>query len=135
MRVRTHEIRKPRVEIVPLIDVIFFLLATFVMVSLSMTKNQGVQVQLPSASTAEKIQDRDQAVTVTVKQNGELFFNKDKIAAAQLPFKFQSYASGAKDPKVVVTAEQNVNFRYVVQALDEARKAGIVKVAISTEKK
>ena len=135
MRIRTHEIRKPRVEIVPLIDVIFFLLATFVMVSLSMTKNQGVQVQLPSASTAEKIDDRDKAVTVTVKQNGELFFNKDKIAAAQLPFKFQTYAAGVKDPKVVVTAEANSNFRYVVQVLDEARKVGIVKVAISTEKK
>ena len=135
MRIRTHEIRKPRVEIVPLIDVIFFLLATFVMVSLSMTKNQGVQVQLPSASTAEKIDDRDKAVPVTVKQNGELFFNKDKIAAAQLPFKFQTYAAGVKDPKVVVTAEANSNFRYVVQVLDEARKVGIVKVAISTEKK
>ena len=135
MRVRRHESKKPRVEIVPLIDVIFFLLATFVMVSLSMTKNQGVQVQLPSASTAEKIQDRDQAATVTVKQNGELYFNKDKIAAAQLPFKFQTYAAGAKDPKVVVTAEANVDFRHVVQVLDEARKVGIVKVAISTEKK
>ena len=135
MRVQAYQFKRARIEIVPLIDVIFFLLATFVMVSLSMTKNQGVQVQLPSASTAEKIQDRDQAATVTVKQNGELYFNKDKIAAAQLPFKFQTYAAGAKDPKVVVTAEANVDFRHVVQVLDEARKVGIVKVAISTEKK
>ena len=135
MRVKAYQFKKARIEIVPLIDVIFFLLATFVMVSLSMTKNQGVQVQLPSASTAEKIDDRDKAVTVTVRQNGELYFNKDKIAVAQLPFKMQTYKSGVKDPKVVVTAEANANFRYVVAVLDEARKAGIVKVAISTEKK
>lgn len=135
MRIRVHAIKKPRVEIVPLIDVIFFLLATFVMVSLSMTKNQGVNVQLPSASTAEKIDDRDKAVSVTVRQNGELFFNKDKIAVAQLPFKFQTYKTNAKDPKVVVTAEAGVDFRHVVNVLDEARKNGIVKVAISTEKK
>ena len=44
--------RKARIEIIPLIDVVFFLLATFVMVSMSMVKNQGLQVRLPSAVTA-----------------------------------------------------------------------------------
>jgi len=135
MRVTVYPHKKARIEIVPLIDVVFFLLATFVMVSLSMTKNQGVNVQLPSASTAEKIDDRDKAATVTVTQNGELFFNKDKIAAAQLPFKLQTYKSNAKDPKLVVSAEAKVDFKHVVGVLDEARKLGIVKIAISTEKK
>jgi len=135
MKVAVFESKKPRIEIVPLIDVIFFLLATFVMVSLSMTKNQGVQVQLPSASTAERIEERDKACSITVRANGELFFNKDKIAVAQLPFKLQTYASQVKEPKVVVSAEAAADFRKVVAALDEARKAGITKVAISTEKK
>ena len=44
--------KSARIEIIPLIDIIFFLLATFIMVSLSMTKNQGVQVALPTASSA-----------------------------------------------------------------------------------
>ena len=135
MKVKAYAFKRARIEIVPLIDVIFFLLATFIMVSLSMTKNQGVQVQLPSASTAEKIDDRDKAATLTVRQNGEIFFNKDKVAMAQLPFKLQTYKAGAKDPKVVVSAEANANFRNVVAVLDEARKAGILKVGISTEKK
>ena len=135
MKVKVHPYKRPHIEIVPLIDVVFFLLATFVMVSLSMTKNQGVTVQLPSASTAQSIDDRDKAVTVTVRKSGEIYFNKDKIAAAQLPFKFQTYASGTKDPKVVVSAESGADFKYVVAVLDEARKVGIVKVAISTEKK
>lgn len=135
MRVTARPPRKPRIEIVPLIDIIFFLLATFVMVSLSMTKNQGLQVQLPSAGTAEKIDDRDKAVTLTVRQSGELFFNKDKVAMAQLPIKLQTYKTGAKDPKVVVSAEAGVDFKNVVAALDEVRRAGITKVAISTEKK
>jgi biopolymer transport protein ExbD len=135
MRVKTYQFKKARIEIVPLIDVVFFLLATFVMVSLSMTKNQGVQVQLPAASTAEKIDDRDKAVSLTVKQNGEIFFNKDKVAMAQVPFKLQTYKAASKDPRVVVSGEANADFRYVVAVLDEARKAGIVKVALSTEKK
>ena len=135
MRVKAYNFKRARIEIVPLIDVIFFLLATFVMVSLSMTKNQGVQVQLPNASTAEKIEDRDKAATLTVRQNGEIFFNKDKVTMAQLPFKLQTYKAGVKDPKVVVSAEANSNFRNVVAVLDEARKVGILKVGISTEKK
>jgi len=49
---RHVEIKRAKIEIVPLIDVVFFLLATFVMVSLSMTRNQGMQVPLPSAATA-----------------------------------------------------------------------------------
>jgi len=135
MRVKAYAFKRARIEIVPLIDVIFFLLATFVMVSLSMTKNQGVQVQLPGASTAEKIEDREKAATLTVRQNGEIYFNKDKVAMAQLPFKLQTYKSGTKDPKVVVSAEGNANFQKVVAVLDEARKVGILKVGISTEKK
>ena len=135
MRVKPYTFKKARIEIVPLIDVIFFLLATFVMVSLSMTKNQGVPVQLPSAGTAEKLEDRDKAATLTVCHNGEIFFNKDKVTVAQLPFKLQTYKASAKDPKVVVSAEANADFRHVVNVLDEARKAGILKVGVSTEKK
>jgi len=135
MRVNAYEFKKARIEIVPLIDVIFFLLATFVMVSLSMTKNQGIQVQLPGASTAEKIEERESAATLTVCQNGEIFFNKDKVAFAQLPFKLQTYKAASKDPKVVVSAEAKSDFKNVVAVLDEARKVGILKVGISTEKK
>ena len=54
--------KRARIEIIPLIDIIFFLLATFIMVSLSMTKNQGVQVALPTAGTAASL--GDQAVMV-----------------------------------------------------------------------
>ena len=61
--------KRARIEIIPLIDIIFFLLATFIMVSLSMTKNQGVQVALPTASTAASLADQqemDKVVTLSV---------------------------------------------------------------------
>src|SRR6267142_1288856 len=105
--VRAPRRRKARIEIIPLIDVMFFLLATFIMVSLSMTRNTGMQVALPSASTAEKQPSRDDSVTLTV----------------------------SKDPKVVVSGAADANFKVVVAVLDEARKIGIQKVGISTQKK
>lgn len=135
MRAKHFEIKRAKIEIVPLIDVVFFLLATFVMVSLSMTRNQGMQVPLPSASSSSKLDDDAKAVTITVMDNGEVFFNKDKITMAQLPFKLQTLKAAQKDPKVVVNGAADADFKNIVAVLDEARKIGIAKVGISTEKK
>lgn len=135
MRLKARAHRKARIEIVPLIDVVFFLLATFVMVSLSMTRSQGMQVQLPSASTSASQDSSDAALTLTVMQTGEIFYNKEKISQAQLPFRLQAFKASSKDPKVVVNGAADADFKKVVAVLDEARKIGIAKIGISTTKK
>ena len=130
--------KRARIEIIPLIDIIFFLLATFVMVSLSMTKNQGMNVALPSASSAQSLGDQRQlekAITLTVTETGEVFYNKEKLTLAQIPFKLQTLKAVSKDPKVIVNGHANADFKTIVAVLDEARKVGISKVGISTEKK
>ena len=130
--------RRARIEIIPLIDIIFFLLATFIMVSLSMSKNQGVQVALPTATSAKSLGDQqelDKAVTLSVTQKGEVFYNKDRITIAQLPMKLQTFKNSTKDPRVIVNSDAGADFRHVVAVLDEVRKIGIVKVGISTDKR
>lgn len=130
--------KKARIEIIPLIDIIFFLLATFVMVSLSMTKNQGVQVALPTAGTAASLgdnQEMEKALTLSVNDKGDLFFNKEKITLAQLPLKLQTFKTNSKDPRVIINSDGSANFKHVVGVLDEVRKIGIVKVGINTDKK
>ena len=130
--------KSARIEIIPLIDIIFFLLATFIMVSLSMTKNQGVQVALPTAGSATSLGDQqelDKAVTLSVNEKGDIFYNKDKITLAQLPFKLQTLKASQSDPKVVVNGAAEADFKNIVAVLDEARKIGIARVGISTEKK
>ena len=120
--------KRARIEIIPLIDIIFFLLATFIMVSLSMTKNQGVQVALPTAGSAASLgdnQEMEKAVTLTVTARGELFYNKDKITIAQLPMKLQTLKSTSKDPRVILNSDAGADFKHVVAVLDEARKIGI----------
>jgi len=94
-----------------------------------------MQVPLPSASTATKMDDDAKAVTITVESTGELFYNKDKITIAQLPFKLQTLKASQKDPKVVVNGAADADFKNIVAVLDEARKIGIAKVGISTEKR
>ena len=131
-------VRRARIEIIPLIDIIFFLLATFIMVSLSMTKNQGVQVALPTAASAASLGDQqelDKAVTLSVNAKGEIFYNKDKITIAQLPMRLQTLKSTSKDPKVIINSDSGADFKHVVAVLDEVRRIGIGKVGINTDKK
>jgi len=70
--------KRARIEIIPLIDIIFFLLATFVMVSLSMVKNRGIQVNLPGAETSVP-QDAAERVFLGVNDQGEIYLT-DVIA-------------------------------------------------------
>lgn len=131
-------VKKARIEIIPLIDIIFFLLATFIMVSLSMTKNQGVQVALPAAGTAQSLgdqQEMDRTVSLSVNEKGEVFFNKEKITTSQLPMRLQNYKASTQDPRVVVSGDAKANFNTIVAVLDEVRRQGISKVGISTDKK
>ncbi len=138
-RSRSSQSRKrARIEIIPLIDIIFFLLATFIMVSLSMTKNEGVQVALPTAATAASLgdqQEMEKAVTLSVNEKGDVFFNKEKITLAQLPLKLQTFKATSKDPKVMINSDGGANFKHVVAVLDEVRRIGIAKVGINTERK
>ena len=124
--------RKARIEIIPLIDVIFFLLATFMMVSLSMVKNQGVDVRLPVASSSAP-QERDSSSTITVSKTGEYFFNREIVTLEELKSHLQQLKTTEGDPKVFLNADREAQFQGVVAVLDEARKLGITKLGIETE--
>ncbi|MBI4433085.1 MAG: biopolymer transporter ExbD [Candidatus Omnitrophica bacterium] len=124
--------RRARIEIIPLIDIIFFLLATFVMVSLSMVKNQGLPVQLPRAATGAALEGRESHTVITITENGEIFLNKEKIAAESVPSKLRALRAKNADPKVFINGDERAHFGKAIGVLDEARKAGITKVSIQT---
>jgi len=125
--------KRARIEIIPLIDIMFFLLATFLMVSLSMVKNQGVNVNVPVASTTSS-QDLKDYATISITEQGEIYYNKEKIEADQLGLYLKSLKETYAEPKVFVNGDENAVFGKVVAVLDEARKLGITKVAIQTRK-
>jgi biopolymer transport protein ExbD len=135
MKFRKRPKKHAKIEVVPLIDVVFFLLATFVMVSLSMTKNEGITVNNPAASTAAPKEKNDATVTLSLAENGEIFFNKERINSAQLPLRLQNFKSANKDGQVVVNGDGEVPYKFIVTVLDEARKAGFTKIAHSVERK
>ena len=126
-----------RIEIIPMIDIVFFLLATSMMVSLGMTKNQGANVSLAGASTAESLGDEQamaQSVTLSIDGHGGLFLDKEPITRDELPARLVEYMQSSSDPRVIICSDSGAEFKDVVSVLDEVRKIGIDKVGISTSK-
>lgn len=126
--------KRARIEIIPLIDIIFFLLATFIMVSLSMVKNKGIPVNLP-VSSASAPQDRKDFISITVTERGEIFWDKEKTSLAELPTRLQRLKVGTPDPKIFLNGDTKAELGNAVAVLDEVRLAGITKVAIETKPK
>lgn len=126
--------RKARIEIIPLIDIIFFLLATFVMVSLSMVKHKGIAVNLPAAATGSLQNETDYAV-ITVEKEGGLFFNKEPLKLHELPVRLRSLLEQQVEPKVFINGDEKAYLGQAIMVLDEVRRAGITRVAIETKAK
>ena len=124
--------KRARIEIIPLIDIIFFLLATFVMVSLSMVKNRGIAVNLPTAATGAA-QERSEFATISINATGELFFNKQPVDDAQLDAALRQLLAQNSEPRVFINGDTKAEFGKAIAVLDAVRKLGITKVAIETQ--
>lgn len=124
--------KRVRIEIIPLIDIVFFLLATFVMVSLSMVKNQGIAVNLPTAASSQA-QDLKQIVTITVKEKGDIYLNKALVSFEKMSKELERLRSVDPDVKVLINGDKQAYFGQAIQVLDMARQIGITKVAIRTQ--
>src|SRR4029077_15401576 len=101
--------RRARIEIIPLIDIMFFLLATFLMVSLSMIRNQGINVNLPVASTSAP-QDRKDFVSITVTERGEFYWNKEPVKLATIVSNLRQLKQSKPDPKVFINGDAQAHF-------------------------
>ncbi len=123
--------RRARIEIIPLIDVMFFLLATFVMVSLSMIKNRGIPVHLPAAVSATA-QERKSSAMITVTRGGVIYLDKDPVTLATLKERLTVLAHQTPDLRIIINGDERAPFGRVTQVLDEVRLLGITTVAIQT---
>lgn len=130
MKVRQRTVKRARIEIIPMIDVIFFLLVFFMVSSLAMTKINSMPVSLPkTSSTPEAIK---QNVILTIRKTGEVFLNKTPVTldtlGKQLVYEMHDDPQGI----VIVNADEGVDYGKVVQVMDRARQIGVRKFALAT---
>lgn len=126
--------RHARIEIVPLIDIMFFLLATFVMVSLSMVKNRGIPVILPVASTSAPQEHKDHVV-VSVTESGQLYLDKAEVTQEELTAELGRLRNANEELRVFINGDENARLGLAITVLDEVRRLGITKVAFETRSK
>lgn len=117
-----------RIEIIPLIDIMFFLLAAFMLVSLSMVNMKGVKVNLPTATTATPESKQD-FVNVTVDKAGVAYLNATPMGQHELALALAALQKTNADPRVFISGDVDARHGDVIRVLDTVRAAGIQKVA------
>src|SRR4051812_20340920 len=121
--------KKARIEIIPLIDVIFFLLATFVLFTLSLNKTEGVKVALPTSKTGEA-RRTEGTVTITVMDTGAIAWQKELVSLDDFLARLKAYHLQTPDGDILINGDENALFSQVIYVFDEARKAGVEKVKV-----
>ena len=133
MKLRGYQHKKARIEIIPMIDTIFFLLVFFMMASLAMTTSKGMPVNLPKASAAS---DRPIVkVVLTLTETGNYYIDKKEMQFDQI---FDSLKCRLKDNPsavVVINCDKTQAWEKGIQLADEAKRAGARFLTIATEPK
>lgn len=124
-------VKKARIEIIPLIDVIFFLLATFVLFTLSLNKSAGPTVVLPQSVTG-KPRDPAGSATITVTEEATIAWDKDFINGDEFLARLKAFYRQDPTAKILINGDENAKFSQAIYVFDEVRKAGFEKVLIET---
>ena len=117
-----------RIEIIPLIDIMFFLLAAFMLVSLSMVNQRNIEVNLPTATAATPETTRN-LVNIAVDQAGVAYVEGKPIGNNELVASLAALQKTNSSPRVFVSGDRDARHGDVIRVLDLVRTAGIEKIA------
>jgi biopolymer transport protein ExbD len=118
-----------RIEVIPLIDIMFFLLAAFMLVSLSMTHMRRVPINLPAASTSVSAK-KTPPYEIAIDANGVTTWDGKIVALSEITARLESAGAEAR---VMIAADENSRHRQVLAVLNAVRDAGVEKVSFETK--
>jgi biopolymer transport protein ExbD len=133
MRIQRRSSKKARIEIIPMIDTIFFLLVFFMISTLSMTQFKGMPVNLPKAASGQ--QAPAESAAITIDKDGRLFLNKQPIEKSVLGESLRQQLDKNPDLLIVINADDVVEHGQVVEIMDLARDVNVTKMAIAVQPK
>ena len=131
MKIQLSPYKKPRIEMLPLIDVVFLLLVFFLYSILSMAVHRGMPVDLPVSSTV-KI-DKKLIISVTVDGLGKVFLDKQAIELENLAEKLKLSTRENPIPGVLLFAEKNLPYQKLFAVIDQIKMAGISRISLQAE--
>jgi len=131
MKVNLQGVRKARIEMLPLIDMVFLVLVFFIYGMLSMAVHRGLPVMLPTSSTAPV--EKDLVLSVTVRSDGSIFLDETEAALEELPSLLMQRSGENKEAGVLLFADRDLPYQRLFGVLDQIRKAGLTRVSLQAE--
>lgn len=131
MKVQHSITRRPRIEMLPLIDIVFLLLVFFIYAMLSMAVHRGLSVSLPASSTASM--DKTLLLSVTLRADGSLYLDKERILLAHLSEALKRKTGDDKKAGVLLFADKDLPYQKLFNVLDQIRLAGLNRISLQAE--
>ncbi len=131
MKVQLSAPKKARIEMLPLIDIVFLLLVFFIYAMLSMAVHRGLPVELPLSATA-KI-DKKLVLSVTVKADQTIYVNKERVALGDLTRVLRSKAAETREPGILIFADRALPYQTIYRVLDQIRLAGLRRISLQAD--
>ncbi len=120
--------KKARIEIIPLIDIMFFLLASFMMVSLSQVHLKGIKVNLPTGLTGDT-QTKREYVSLSVDKDGQIYFDQTKVEPNEVYEKLVEVHKNSPSAKIFIRGDRDTYHGDIIRLIEQVRAAGIYRIA------
>ncbi|MFC1867895.1 ExbD/TolR family protein [Thermodesulfobacteriota bacterium] len=131
MRISIKSGRRPRIEMLPLIDIVFLLLVFFIYAMLSMAVHKGLPVALPSSSNA--MLDKGVALSVTLRADGSLYLDEEKTSLKGLGESLKKAVANGRERSVLLFADKSVSYQELFKVMDQIRSANITRISLQAE--
>lgn len=128
---RYFETRKARIEIIPMIDIMMFLLVFFIVITLRMIQGTGIQLDLPSSKTTQELKPTQ--ITVGVQKDGAMFVDGQPYSADRLKTLLENAKKDNDKLSVILAGDKELTYQNTLKVMDVARSAGISQVGLAAK--
>jgi biopolymer transport protein ExbD len=133
MKLKFNNVKKARIDIIPLIDIIFLLLIFFIYTMLSMSVHKGVELSLPKSAFARSVDKED--ISVSIKKDNTVYINKEKIMLSEMARILSEKIKTDKNATALLFADKNVEYDLLFKVIDKIKESGIYKISLQAEEK
>lgn len=130
---KTRLKKRSNIQIVPMIDVIFFLLIFFMLFTTFRITPEGLDLRLPQATTVTG--QEDESVIIAITKNNEFYLDGDMMGLLQIREHIQRFIQDNADLVVIIKADEEVQYKYVVEVMDHVRMVGAYRIALACDRR
>ena len=127
--------KKARIEIIPMIDVMMFLLVFFVLISVNVIPALGVKTQQPSSSQTQPLKTKDVQVIVTLSKENAIQVDGQNVDLGDLVRAIKQKANGSDQISIIVNSDKGAEVQTLIDVMDEVKKSGLSKISLAARER